>query len=109
MITIYGTVTELEWTVPPTPDLPPEPVLEDPVAARALRDMTDLMPSYYKARVVATPLEGEVPVEPPKDWVHIHIRLDEPHAGELQVNAPESQVGGLLAMGGRARVTFASN
>lgn len=108
MIMIYGTVTELEWTVPPTPDLPPEPV-PDPVEAQALRDMTDLMPSYYRARVVAAPREGEAPVEEPKNWVHIHVRLDEPHAGELQVNAPESQVGGLLEIGGRARVTFASN
>jgi hypothetical protein len=47
--------------------------------------------------------------EAPKTWVHIHILLDAPHAGELQVNAPESQVGGLLVVDGRARVMVSSN
>lgn len=47
--------------------------------------------------------------EEPKLWVHIHILLDAPHVGELQVNAPESQVGGLLVVDGRARVMVSSN
>ena len=54
----------------------------------------------------AEPREGE---EEPKLWVHVHIKLDEPHAGELQVNAPESQVSGMLVVDGRARVSVASN
>lgn len=50
-----------------------------------------------------------MPVEAPKTWVHIHVKLDAPHVGELQVNAPESQVTGMLQIGGRVRVMFASN
>jgi hypothetical protein len=106
MITVYGRVVSIESTGPPELDLPPEvPETPEVVAMRAMRD---LMPSYYRARVVpqAELREGE---EEPKLWVHVHILLDAPHVGELQVNAPESQVGGLLVVDGRARVSVSSN
>jgi hypothetical protein len=107
MITVYGRVVSIESTGPPELD-PVEPLPEEPIAAQALQTMRDLMPSYYRARVVpqAELREGE---EAPKLWVHVHILLDPPHAGELQVNAPESQVGGLLVVDGRARVIVSSN
>jgi hypothetical protein len=109
-VTVYGKVVSIESTGPPELDPvepPPEPPL-DPVTAQAQQTMRDLMPSYYRARVVPqTELrEGE---EAPKLWVHVHILLDPPHVGELQVNAPESQVGGLLVVDGRARVMVSSN
>jgi hypothetical protein len=70
--------------------------------------MRDLMPGYYRTRAVpqVEPREGE---EAPKLWVHVHILLDAPHMGELQVNAPESQVSGMLMVDGRARVILSSN
>jgi hypothetical protein len=116
-VTVYGTVVSIESTGPPAVDVPPEaPGTEVPPtegasqlpAALALRAMRDDMPAYYRARVVAAaePREGE---EAPKLWVHVHILLDPPHVGELQVNAPESQVGGLLVVDGRARITVSSN
>jgi hypothetical protein len=106
MITVYGRVVSIESTGPPELDLPPD--APEAPEAEALRAMRDLMPSYYRARAVAQaePREGE---EEPKLWVHIHILLDAPHVGELQVNAPESQVGGMLVVDGRARVMVSSN
>ena len=107
-ITVYGRVVSIESTGPPEVDVPEgETPLETPEVL-AKRAMGDLMPSYYRARAGAKAelREGE---EEPKTWVHVHIKLDEPHAGELQVNAPESQVGGLLVVDGRARVSVASN
>lgn len=52
---------------------------------------------------------GAVPPETPdpdapKTWVHIHVALDAPHTGELQIAAPESAAGTMLVLGGRARV-----
>ena len=108
MITITGTVTEYEHTGPPELD-PVDPPVEDVSLALQRQTMRDLMASHYNSPVVVEPREGEVPPEAPKNWVHIHIKLDEPHVGELQVNAPESQVTGMLQIGGRARVMFASN
>jgi hypothetical protein len=70
--------------------------------------MRDDMPAYYRARVVA-PAEPRAGEEEPKLWVHVHILLDAPHVGELQVNAPESQVSGTLMVDGRARVMLSSN
>lgn len=116
MITVYGRVVSIESTGPPTLDAPPEaPLPETPPpegvqlpAATAMQAMRDNMPGYYHTRAVprADLREGE---EEPKLWVHIHIALDAPHAGELQVNAPESQVGGLLVVDGRARVMVSSS
>jgi hypothetical protein len=105
MITVYGRVVSIESTGPPELD-PPTEAPEAP--APELQAMRDLMPSYYRARAMpqAELREGE---EEPKLWVHIHILLDAPHVGELQVNAPESQVSGLLVVDGRARVMVSSN
>jgi hypothetical protein len=103
MITVYGTVSEIEATTPPPPEPPPvEPPLEEPVAAQALRDAVPA----YRAVVAPTTLEGEAP---PQTWVHVHIVLNPPHAGEITVECPETQVGGMLVVGGRARVMLASN
>jgi hypothetical protein len=120
MITVYGTVVSVESTGPPTLDVPPETPPPDGAsqlpAVMAMQAMRDNMPGYYHARVASyhaqqavTPREGELPAEEPKLWVHIHILLDPPHVGELQVNALESQVGGLLVVDGRARVSVSSN
>jgi hypothetical protein len=107
-ITVYGKVVSIESTGPPQLDAPVEPPPPETPEVIALQAMRDLMPGYYRARAVpqAELREGE---EAPKLWVHIHILLDAPHAGELQVNAPESQVGGLLVVDGRARVMVSSN
>jgi hypothetical protein len=108
-ITVYGKVVSIESTGPPQLDLPPEaPEAPAPELQEALRAMRDTMPGYYRTRVVSPvePREGE---DEPKLWVHVHIQLDAPHVGELQVNAPESQVSGMLMVDGRARVTLSSN
>jgi hypothetical protein len=119
-ITVYGRVVSIESTGPPqldtqpeapgteVPEVPPPGGASQLPAAMAMQAMHDLMPGYYHARAVpkAELREGE---EEPKLWVHVHILLDAPHVGELQVNAPESQVGGLLVVDGRARVMVSSN
>jgi hypothetical protein len=103
MITVYGTVSEIDATTPPLPEPPPvEPPPEESVAAQALRDAVPA----YRAGLAPILLEGE---EPPKTWIHVHIVLNPPHAGELTIECPETQVGGMLVVGGRARVMLASN
>jgi hypothetical protein len=101
MITVYGTVSEIDATTPPPPDPPVEPP-EIPVAEQALRDAVPV----YRAGLAPTLREGE---EPPKTWVHVHIVLNSPHAGELTLECPQTQVGGMLTVGARARVMLASN
>lgn len=103
-ITVSGRVVSIESTGPPELDPPPEAQ----EASEAMRAMRDTMPAYYRTRAVSQvePREGE---EAPKLWVHIHILLDAPHVGELQVNAPESQVSGMLMVDGRARIILSSN
>jgi hypothetical protein len=105
-LTVYGRVVSIESTGPPELDPPPE--APAPELQEALRAMRDTMPGYYRTRVVSPvePREGE---EAPKLWVRVHILLDAPHVGELQVNAPESQVSGTLMVDGRARVMLSSN
>jgi hypothetical protein len=77
MVTVYGRVTEIEPTVPGGPPVepPPEPLTR----------------------------EGEPP-EPAKTWVHVHVVLDPPSSGEVEFNAPEHHVSGLLTVDGRCRV-----
>ena len=112
MITIYGRVTEIEATVPPPPEAPPPeiPVEEGgAVLTQFERDLRDSVPNYRAVVVVpasASTREGE---EPAKTWVHVHVVLDSPHAGELTVECPETQVSGMLMVGGRARIMLASN
>jgi hypothetical protein len=102
-ITVYGTVSEIDATTPPQPEPPQvEPLPEIPLAEQALRDAVPA----YRAGLAPTLLEGE---EPPKTWVHVHIVLNPPHAGELTLECPETQVSGMLVVGGRARVSLASN
>jgi hypothetical protein len=101
-ITVYGTVSEIEATPPPPPVEPPVEPPEIPLAEQALRDAVPA----YRAGLAPTLLEGE---EPPKTWVHVHIVLNPPHAGEITVECPQTQVGGMLVVGGRARVMLASN
>jgi hypothetical protein len=101
-ITVYGTVSEIDATTPPLPEPPVEPPPEIPLAEQALRDAVPA----YRAGLAPILLEGE---EPPKTWVHVHIVLNPPHAGELTLECPETQVSGMLVVGGRARVMLASN
>jgi hypothetical protein len=109
-ITVYGTISEIEATTPPPPEPPSGeepthpivPLSEEPIAAQALRDAVPA----YRAGLAPTLLEGE---EPPQTWVHVHIVLNPPHAGELTIECPQTQVGGMLVVGGRARVMLASN
>jgi hypothetical protein len=107
-VTVYGRVVSIESTGPPELDLPPEAPETPPELQEARRAMRDLMPGHYRARALpqAELREGE---EEPKLWVHVHILLDAPHVGELQVNALESQVGELLVVDGRARVMLSSS
>jgi hypothetical protein len=93
-VTVYGRVVSIESTGPPEPDLPPDAPEGRRAAPRAR------VGSQAESR------EGD---EAPKLWVHVHILLDAPHVGELQVNALESQVGGMLVVDGRARVSVSSN
>jgi hypothetical protein len=113
MITVYGTVSEIEWTTPPPPPPEVEPQgyesspanpAEEAVrqAERALRESLPV----YRAVEAPTPRAGE---EPAKTWVHVHVKLDAPHSGEITVECPEVQVGGMLLVGGRARLMVASN
>jgi hypothetical protein len=102
-ITVYGTVSEIEAATPPPPEPPPvEPPPEEPVAAQALRDAVPT----YRAGLAPTLREGE---EPAKTWVHVRIVLDPPNSGELTLECPESQVGGMFTVDGRARVMLSSN
>ena len=98
MITVYGKVTEIEPTAPPAPEPPPEPPPELPLGLEGLRRQA--------GRAAPEPREGE---EVAKSWVHVHITLDAPHSGEITVEVPETQVGGMLVVDGRARVMLASN
>jgi len=50
--------------------------------------------------------EGEAPVE---SWMHVHIVLDPPHSGEIEINAPGFAVSAMLAVGGRARVMLSAS
>ena len=108
-VTVYGTVVSIESTGPPEVDPVDPPAGEDVLAlGRGGPCVTSCRRTIAPALAApkAELREGE---EEPKTWVHVHIKLDEPHAGELQVNAPESQVSGMLEVDGRARVTVASN
>jgi len=152
MITVYGTVTEMEASAPPGPYEPPEVPPEEvgteawalaqelrtkgtgvargvgrPVAVRSgttlqqdiVHPMREVVPrgetvqdgeATLDSREVETAAvegrEGEAPVE---SWMHVHITLDPPHAGEIEINAPGFAVSAMLTVGGRARVMLSAS
>lgn len=52
--------------------------------------------------------EGEEQLEL-ESWVHVHVVLDPPHAGEIEIDMPGFAAGGMLAVGNRARVMLSAS
>jgi hypothetical protein len=99
MITVYGRVTEMEASAPPGPYEPPV-VPPEEVGTEAWALAQGLRTKGVEPR------EGEPVVE---NWMHVHIVLDPPHSGEIEINAPGFAVSAMLTVGGRARVMLSAS